>query len=118
MTAALVEFLRARVDEEERVAYSASAIGEAKDGVWYDGEDEAHDEEGTRVVGYSREPVIAHIVAWDPARVLAEVASKRKILDDLDDWFETSVGQENWMRVQARAYAAHPAFDPTWNEKY
>jgi hypothetical protein len=77
----LVEWLRARLDEDEQVAREASP-GEwrpdaAPDGRWYI--DPGHD---TDDVGQAaRRADAEHIARHDPARVLREVEAKRRILD-------------------------------------
>jgi hypothetical protein len=63
----LIAFVRRCLDEDERVAREAeggwTALGP--------------DPERTNSVG-------RHAARWDPVRVLAEVAAKRRILDDYD----------------------------------
>lgn len=97
----LVAFLRARLGEDERVAREATA------GPWRHNPDKHWRKPGT---SWFEEAVFAgpagsdatcvagtgesddsqstadarHIALWDPARVLAEVAAKRRILDELD----------------------------------
>lgn len=79
----LVEFLRARLDERERVARAATGgawtafgiVVEAEDRVEvvYPGRDEG---------GADTEATATHIALNDPARVLAEVEAIRRILDE------------------------------------
>lgn len=81
-TDGLVEFLRARLDEDEADAKRAvpgpwAMVGEPRDTTVFSmpaGISVAH--------GWLRD--LAHIARHDPARVLAEVAAKRRILDELD----------------------------------
>lgn len=67
-----------------------------------------------------------HIARHDPARVLADVAAKRKIVDvaaesvalkDLS-YYEDHSGERELaafvLRQLAQPYADHPAFDPAW----
>lgn len=72
----LVVWLRAQLDEDERLARAAmasvsaepDASGEWPGWPWPSG-------------GTSKIPWVVHCMAHDPARVLVEVDSKRKILD-------------------------------------
>lgn len=148
----LVAFLRARLDEDERIAQAASP------GPWSvrTAEDERADiyapaSAGLIAHGFDRSAVAVgedgtggmsaadaeYIVRWDPARVLAEIAAKRAILDlhelvtphdddDLAPWRESQPGLQlcrecDWkpfpcptVRLLAQPYADHPDFDPTW----
>jgi hypothetical protein len=144
----LVEFLRARLDDEEATARAAAA-DHALD--WRPGSFESW------VFGVrSRKPIAtgpqnlglgvataAHIARWDPARVLAEVAARRVILNahgrdheciSLTGRGKSSVvdGQpwelwelepngdeydEHWcfvLRALAVPFAAHPDFRDEW----
>lgn len=77
----LVEFLRARIDEEAAVAESAGGLSErwetSGDGDVYDGPTPIA--VGPR--GGGLYDVGAHIARHDPARVLADVAAKRRIVE-------------------------------------
>lgn len=76
----------------------------------------------------------AHIVRWDPARVLAEVAAKRAIVEehgpaddgsgmlficrtcsrrDLPEWYGEYVPCPT-SRIVAAPYADHPDYDKSW----
>jgi len=91
----LVQFLRARLDEDEQAAWAAASkrgggtweavLGDdfrsSVDGRYHEGE-----------LGYPSRPVIidpddhetsVHIARHDPARVLAEVDAKRRLLADV-----------------------------------
>ena len=63
----LVEFLKARLDEDERIAKAGSEPGGP---VWPNSDSE------------TRTPQMEHARRHDPARVLAEVEAKRRILDE------------------------------------
>lgn len=114
----LVDFLRARLDEDEA---AARAVGydriEAVDYLW-----------GTRHLLLQRNDggeskatteldadLAAHIVRHDPARVLAEVEAKRRLLL----WAESAEGGLFLFPVVdtlVEAYRNHPDFDPAWLE--
>jgi hypothetical protein len=88
----LVEFLIARLDEEQAGAEAArdahvglyATEGDAEWRVADGGEGVYTEAHGINVVvdglGYLRDAVAAHIARHDPARVLAEVKAKRAIL--------------------------------------
>ncbi|MEU4256293.1 DUF6221 family protein [Streptomyces fradiae] len=123
----LIEFLRARYDEDERVARHAV------DGPWEDPLG------GPIRGGYEMRFVIAqqvqrwnstHIVRHDPQRVLAEVDAKRRILDEFvtsltgkDKEFDETFGLTDWefestadplLRLLALPYADHPDYRDDW----
>ena len=130
----LIEFLRARLDEDERVARAAVERGMS---VW-----EAHEQGRVAMVslpdgdaliydeGSPNDDQARHIARWDPARVLAEVQAKRRIVDEVAPEMETI----EWVRDQefaassdpteyqsrkllgllATSYADHPDYDPAW----
>lgn len=66
MTRDLIGFLRARLDEDERVARDANTSPEMVTGI---------------PRSYAAAPVAIHIARWNPARVLAEVAAKQKVVN-------------------------------------
>lgn len=106
----LVEFLRARLDEDEAVAK------EAKPGPWtYDGSVYAtHPVD--EVVDYSYESG-EHIARHDPARVLREVEAKRLRLDEIERELADDPTNETtrWLsRVEALPYADHPEYRNEW----
>lgn len=131
----LIEFLRARLDEDEQIARSAggatwvvnmgdvvsTALAErdyGPDGIWVasasfscEGDAEALHE------GHAE-----HIARHDPARVLAEVDAKRRIIDlivlnaDGQPLYRDS-GAEVWedvLRLLALPFAVHPHFREEW----
>jgi hypothetical protein len=91
----LVTWLRAQLDEDEQVARACAEVYAAP----WDMSDRGHtaqvkaDEPDFRLVAeLEQDPAIdgwlgerlEHIARWDPARVLAEVDAKRRILDEHD----------------------------------
>lgn len=78
----LVEFLRARLDEDEAAARNVDEHGPFTvypgDGAYllYDGTDPVV------MVSMPSEPLAFHIARHDPARVLAEVAAKRALVEE------------------------------------
>lgn len=150
MSDELVEFLRARFDEDESVA-RAAALRIAERAVAPAYAAEHVDRAGQWVVRpwlYSGrvEPAMGmspherveiatvandHIARHDPARVLAEVAAKRRILDEIvpamdgmDDridgeWGVGAMDPSEYesiglLRLLARSYADHPDYREEW----
>ncbi|MCF3101806.1 hypothetical protein IPZ58_09440 [Streptomyces roseoverticillatus] len=138
MTAGLVAFLRARLDEDEQTAQAAAA------GPWIRHEHVAgvHVDDGTEDRKYGTAvadcrrvrngygvPNALHIARHQPARVLAGVAALRSVLD-LHDHPETSDGLPDSLnrftsavqrqvigdvlRHLALPYADHPDYREEW----
>lgn len=128
----LLAFLRERLDDDENTArYAIQAGG---DGQWT--------EPASGVVDLSQGPdaglegllaiddhrISRHIVHYNPARVLAEVASKRAIIDEL--WAElryasdpvtvescdedSAVLAQRALLLLALPYATHPGYQEGW----
>lgn len=126
MTDALVQFLRARYDEDEQAAQAAMTEGDVQDGRWFDDDDEEIiDDSAWRIAYTTAGPVRAHIARHDPARVLAEVDTKRQALDHYEriqqhtkDGVLDYVLAEGAVRAQiqymALAYAGHPGYRQEW----
>lgn len=147
----LVEFLTARLDEEELLAHRAAAFRDAFDDEDSDnGVDWISDNTMVYTTGqvflvnaippekFGRphpEEMLQHIARWDPARVLAEVEAKRKIIEehlpvsafgfadcrscrDLLGPGQMAASANSWpcrtVTLLAQPYADHPDFDPAW----
>lgn len=98
----LVNFLRARLDADERVARAASAES------WADEYGEFRSRGGDN---------FAHVLRHDPARVLAEVEAKRRIVDLCDTETPETGGLPlaiRTLRLLALPYADHPDYDEAW----
>lgn len=102
----LVEFLTARYNETETIAEDAIRNGE-----------------GTLDWADDGDPTDIHIARHDPAAVLADVASKRAILERMllsmsdpnpDRLVQARVICMPVLELLARPYRDHPDFDPTW----
>src|SRR5689334_2114656 len=97
----LIAFLRARLDEDEA---GARAAKQDLSGLWTFVQTPGGRSKVTDDLGYSvsetddvdSQPWFAqpHIARWDPARVLAEVEAKRRIVDltDFDAQFPDHAG--------------------------
>lgn len=126
----LVEFLRARIAEDERTARATT-------GPW-----KYHRETGgvvlaaagyvpelSEIISTPRKPSDArHMVRWDSARVLAEIKAKRRIVQELStvtewNWPSQSDGAvpmeyvealRHVLKLHALPYAEHPDYDEAW----
>ncbi|MDX3637823.1 DUF6221 family protein [Streptomyces europaeiscabiei] len=79
----LVQWLRAQLDEDERIARAAGGLAWSRSEHPWDTAVAIRDSEGERVVcdeGWPSEGQEVHIAAWDPARVLREIDAKRQLL--------------------------------------
>jgi hypothetical protein len=141
----IVDFLRARLDDDEQVAQAAGGDRWALQG---------HPSETIAVYDSARDPVVydegyptdeqaEHIARHDPARVLAEVDAKRRILDeyalvarlhdeaaarisvasprpagaDLDTWSRSQHElpiYDGVLRLLALPHRDHPDYRPEW----
>jgi len=117
----ITEFLTARWDEEEAIARAASS-GPWKVGTLYDRwpivEDAVGYVAGAQLYDqyehYAIELDVAdakHIALHDPARVLADLETKRAILDHHDRHGE----DDTYLHLLARPYREHSDFDPAWS---
>ena len=116
----LVEFLRARLDEDEAVALAAA---NEKDGATWDAyfiyregigiSTDGPVEERDGYISHHEET--AHISRHDPARVLREVEAKRRVLWLLEggDAYECSV-MEPAIKALASIYSDHPDYRDEW----
>ncbi|WP_367134490.1 MULTISPECIES: DUF6221 family protein [Streptomyces] len=116
MTAALVTFLHARLNDDEQVARAA------KPGPWirHDHVAGVHADDATpdrphgsavadcrRVPDGHGVPNALHIVRHQPARVLADVAAKRRIVDD----YAVLLSELDGLRMQMRVASAESRDD-------
>ncbi|MFE5090618.1 DUF6221 family protein [Streptomyces sp. NPDC056638] len=119
----LVQFLRDRLDEDEqaarRVKSSWRQIGETGVIVASDGERAEECANGNWT------GIAEHIVRHDPARIMAEVEAKRRILRAHEKWCEGRCEAKYpeggfdaahfWsIKSLATVYADHPDYRDTW----
>jgi hypothetical protein len=118
----LIEFLGARLGEDEAAARACD--------MWPAPWSSEPNGSGWTVQSWkSGVPAVAHcewsrparhIARWDPARVLAEVEAKRRVIELLDVSQDPAMPAEAWILVtriaeaMACAWADHPDFDPAW----
>jgi len=124
--AAMVAFLEARLGEDEAAAREAYYEGQRwiteEEGVYRYPDDEL-------VHSADRKADARHIARYDPARVLREVAAKRKILERYEraaaippSIAAFTRGQDDGYRQacldalhdDAAVYVAHPGYNPAW----
>ena len=131
----LVEFLRARLDEDVEVARAAADCHDEDSPTWavitpgfvHNGEDGMW----SRLTSVDRPAVADHMVRFDPARVLAEVDAKRetiRLYEEACAFIEMmkEQGKEapahvgaaeaylNVIRDDAAVYADHPDYQEEW----
>ncbi|WP_331719505.1 DUF6221 family protein (plasmid) [Streptomyces sp. NBC_01259] len=126
MTDELVQFLRDRFAIEEQVAKDASPgpwhiNPEADEVLAVDGIVVA---EGFALSGHQLRATTEHIARHDPARVLADIDGRRRILNDYEyydamaDPSDAEAGRAEGLTyaVQCLAlpYATHPDYRPEW----
>jgi hypothetical protein len=116
----LVEFLLARIGEDEAAARGAYGVrweviegvnasqvlvhrAEIRDDKWRVGH-------LGHVATVERGHDVAHIARWDPARVLAECAAKRRIVE----MYAGQHGQPYVLHFLTLPYAAHPDYRQEW----
>jgi hypothetical protein len=105
----LVEFLRARLDEDERVARQHHLTNWHFDGI----KNHIVNDDGVTVaiVRTTQE----HIQRHDPARVLREVEAKRRIIDLADSLgYVTNDAEPAILAALALPYADHPDYREEW----
>jgi len=127
----LVEFLLARLDQDEADAAAASP------GPWHVNADQyevlAVDgitvADGFALSNRQLRATTCHIARHDPARVLAEVAARREIVEeyarvqDADGLVDARDYNSGWanalglvVRGIAQSYTGHLDYDPAWME--
>lgn len=96
MTLTIADFLLARIAEDEATARAGiSGQADPENGWGYEGS------ALTPHVGIIHEPLqAAHITRWHPARVLAECAAKRQIVEFHRDWPVLTESEPTFSRVR------------------
>jgi hypothetical protein len=124
----LSTFLRACLDDDERVAREALHEDAVRPGEWMT-EHHGMDPEAPMTCHIAEDraghywsvahkvyiPNAEHIARWDPARVLAEVEAKRRILD-LAAELQEREGRyaDDFIRALAQPYAGRPGWREEW----
>ena len=114
----LVEFLLARIAEDEEAARAAVDQGTPRWAVGGGGEYVHPDPPpgnsyvATGPWGGGLGPAADHIARHDPARVLAECEAKRRIVEWMSAW-QQDVAVEG-LRLVALPYADHPDYRDEW----
>jgi hypothetical protein len=122
----LVEFLRARLDDDE--AYARNAFGDHNDAdpewreIWSGELSLCADDRETVITGDSQ--VSRFMERFDPARVLREVEAKRQIISEYERYAaERRRAMNGWdnsepsliIKALAAVYADHPDYQQAWN---
>jgi hypothetical protein len=153
MSTELVDFLRARLDEDAEAAQIAALaaggehwyahahqIGRRAPKEWVGAStDPARSRSDSKTIRASRQELTRYIARHDPARVLAEVEAKQRILDehqpdrfgdcvtcaDEETFDDDHDGNREWsrsakthpcptLRLLALTYASHPDYRSEW----
>jgi hypothetical protein len=113
-----VAFLNARLDEDEAIAKTAAGRRRQLGGTWtfINNAEGIRSGDGVTVVRRTWPQEAAHIVRWDPARVLADVQAKRAMLPHLVVEGHPLGYCDRCMclRLLASVWADHPEFDQSW----
>jgi hypothetical protein len=98
----LVAFLRAQLDDDERVAQETTEDGGGRWRIarYTDRTTTVWDGDIQVLASLDQNNIAEHIARWDPVRVLAEVDAKRRILDRYED---TLSRQGEWEESQLAA---------------
>ncbi|NKV21525.1 hypothetical protein GS913_18515 [Rhodococcus hoagii] len=135
----LVEFLRARLDEDEQTATAATSATFGEVPTWTSKDDGTGDQthgyvmaDHTAICGHDGDdvplPVADHIARHDPARALREGEAKRRIVQELEDEYTQAEDKliadgvfialnENRspvLRALAAVYSDHPDYQQEW----
>lgn len=117
---ALTDFLLARIAEDEAVARFCCAGFGARWRVTENGQTMVEDETGSEVIHYDGARNLSdvdHIARHDPARVLAECAAKRQVVQDARDMTaDSGMYGHGWRLLEflAMPYASHPEYQKRW----
>lgn len=131
MTPSIVDFLNARLAEDQAAAEAArdlmdepwKVIPEGPEEENYSGEYRISD--GVTVAGRVEEAKALHIARHDPARVLREVAAKRAIIEQYEGYVKERMRLMNgwpnleippFMLALAAVYSNHPDYRKEWAE--
>ena len=137
----IVEFLRARLDEDEAVARMAQADPWRVESDWTGMSDDStlttsesrtvfgcnheHLHGDGRGIGVASRFEVDHIARHDPARVLREVEAKRRIVSTMQTAYDQAwqdgasrpfieATAQRVLRALAAIYADHPDYNPEW----
>lgn len=117
VTEELVAFLKDCLDEDELFAR------EAVDREWFSTDNYVESRDGGEVARFEIKADARHASGWSPARVLAEVAAKRRIIDtleraqrDTDDLLGVGCyyGLRMAVRLLASVYRGRPGWRAEW----
>lgn len=132
----IVEFLNARLDEDQAVVAAVEDNSAPFTGEWINDDGRVLRTRNRWVLAYKpnaepwRPGVLDHIARYDPARVLAEVATKRRVLarhandgygscegcgcEYADISLRYAIEECPELRDLAAVYADYPDYDPAW----
>jgi len=97
----LVAWLRTQLDSEAQTALGVDEYYGDEPNAWQNPNGEFHGRGG---------PIFEHVLRWDPARVLADIDAKRRLLDWEDQWGE----DDHTARLLALPYAGAEGWQERW----
>lgn len=120
----LITWLRAALDDDERVAHAVFGVNVRADLIngkpaprWeFPPESSSiYSSDGILRVRHTWKREAEHIIRWDPARVLAEVEAKRRLVDFLGRIPEMSYDVAEWgLMLLAQPYAGRDGWREEW----
>ncbi|MFJ8538141.1 DUF6221 family protein [Streptomyces sp. NPDC093591] len=128
----LAQWLRAQLDEDERIARAVEDRSAPWDGQWMADGDSAVRTVNGHVLFYRHDSgplkpgLTDHVAEWDPARVLRDIAAKRRIVQHLaeaieasenykgPDYYEGVAACELTLKLLASVYADSPGYQESW----
>ena len=124
MTDDIVAFIRARLDEDLRLAIKAHAATENAQGVaeWYRSSTDGIGVTGTNNMiltdghGFLDEHISNHVVAHQPDRALRAVEAKRRIVDCVapEPGWAPWDGSDDVLRALASEWSTHEDYRSEW----
>lgn len=122
----IIEFIEARITEDEDLARGAHYEGQR----WYSEEEfvgrypDCCDCGCEVMMGANRKIEAAHVARWDPRSALAECAAKKALIAACREDHEDSLTRNDdtvelatlVLYTLAQAYSDHPDYDPAWTE--
>ncbi|MCL6734393.1 DUF6221 family protein [Streptomyces neyagawaensis] len=123
----LVQWLRAQLDQDERIARRAGGLAWSRPPEYLGDPAAIRDSEQERVVcyeGWPSEGQAVHIAEWDPARVLREIDAKRRIIDQHERYsaerrrmmggWDPQSDDSPILAALAAVYADRPGYREEW----
>jgi hypothetical protein len=109
----MIAFLREQLNADEIRALAACWKGSGNTPNWH-APFSATLDTGGDTIHVGDQAVTNHIARWDPARVLAEVAAKKRILDGIVSPMDWTPQMKAVVRHLAAVYVDRDGYKPEW----